>query len=92
MLAIDAKFCDNRTAWQLRPVMLMRDTVKAYVGFMSVTTAHSAGFKHVCSGAWGCGMFNGDRFVKFLVQVCCVLWRWENSAEVARLTVRFRLF
>jgi hypothetical protein len=69
VLAIDAKFCEPRTAWQLRPVMLMRDAAKAYTGFSSAAMAQAAGFKHVCSGAWGCGIFNGDRFLKFLVQV-----------------------
>jgi poly(ADP-ribose) glycohydrolase len=70
VLAIDAKYCERRTAWQLRPVMLMRDAAKAYAGFSSVATARAAGFNHVCSGAWGCGIFNGDRYLKFLVQVC----------------------
>ena len=69
VLAIDAKFAERLTPWQLRPVMFVRDTVKASVGFSSAAIARAAGFKHICSGAWGCGIFNGDRFVKFLAQV-----------------------
>jgi hypothetical protein len=49
--------------------MILRDAVKAHVGFSSVASAQAAGLKHVCTGAWGCGIFNGDRYVKFLVQV-----------------------
>lgn len=57
---------------QYRPELMLRELIKAYVGFSRVH--HQDVVPGVASGNWGCGAFNGNPMLKSLLQlmVCTV--------------------
>uniref|UniRef100_A0A0G4HPC5 PARG catalytic Macro domain-containing protein n=1 Tax=Chromera velia CCMP2878 TaxID=1169474 RepID=A0A0G4HPC5_9ALVE len=59
VLAIDACECDHFTQYNV-----LRDLGKAALGFGLCEE------KDISSGAWGCGIFGGDRHFKFIQQLC----------------------
>lgn len=61
VLVIDASYEKH-----FRYNTIIRDLNKAYIGFSSID-AKNARFS---TGNWGCGVFGGDRHMKFIQQIC----------------------
>jgi poly(ADP-ribose) glycohydrolase len=67
LLALDAlHFIDRRT--QFSSQMITRELKKAYCGFKQDNEYQSVNQK-IATGNWGCGAFNGDIQLKFLIQL-----------------------
>ena len=72
---------------------VLRDIQKAHVGFLTAKHLKNVQSQasrsvtksvNIVTGNWGCGIFGGDPFLKFLQQVCAASW--------ARVTLDFALF
>ena len=93
ILAIDALRFHNRSSLrnQLEIDTLDRELNKLYCGFVpsSITSFDTCG---ISTGNWGCGAFNGDVQLKFLMQLMvaasCPLTPAERSAADQAHTVR----
>lgn len=67
LLALDAlHFINKRT--QFDSLMISRELKKAYCGFKQDIACQNADQK-IATGNWGCGAFNGDIQLKFLIQL-----------------------
>jgi poly(ADP-ribose) glycohydrolase len=44
----------------------MRDLIKSYVGFKGEIIDDK---KEIATGKWGCGAFNGDPYLKLMIQI-----------------------
>ncbi|GBN70196.1 Poly(ADP-ribose) glycohydrolase, partial [Araneus ventricosus] len=66
LVAIDATHFRN-SADQFKLASIERELNKAYCGFFE--DAPPINLSAVASGNWGCGAFNGDPRLKFLIQL-----------------------
>lgn len=70
IVAIDALHF-ARSKDQFYPSAILRELNKAYVGFHS---RESSNLAPIATGNWGCGAFQGDKKLKFLIQLmACVV-------------------
>jgi len=79
IVCIDAlKYTEDNRLDQYSPDNILRDTVKAYTGF-SAKSPHLSLYEQwpVSSGKWGCGVFNGDKTLKFIIQ-------WISASRAGR--------
>ncbi|KAK2950414.1 Dicer [Blattamonas nauphoetae] len=72
----------TKSQWSQRSIL--REMNKAFVGFSFVPTqpSRTRGDSWLCTGHWGCGAFNGDPILKFLLQ-------WLAASEVGIQTMQW---
>ncbi|GMS96850.1 hypothetical protein PENTCL1PPCAC_19025, partial [Pristionchus entomophagus] len=66
LIAIDAYCFQNRQS-QYQMKFITREIKKAYTGFQLV--GDHAAVRPIATGNWGCGVFNGDKELKSLIQL-----------------------
>ncbi|GMR49238.1 hypothetical protein PMAYCL1PPCAC_19433 [Pristionchus mayeri] len=66
LVAIDAH-CYQNKASQYKSRFITRELIKAYAGFMP--TEGQDNVRPIATGNWGCGVFNGDKELKSLIQL-----------------------
>jgi poly(ADP-ribose) glycohydrolase len=59
----------HQQADQYQQTALERELDKAYCGFYSPNQRNSERLRPVATGNWGCGAFNGDPYLKFMIQL-----------------------
>ncbi|CAK92261.1 unnamed protein product (macronuclear) [Paramecium tetraurelia] len=76
ILCMDAIFYSN---WQIQfdEKYINRELVKSYIAF-SLALDHTDS-KYVSTGKWGCGIFNGDIQLKFLIQLLAFSKAYQDS-------------
>ncbi|CAK4679794.1 unnamed protein product [Aphanomyces euteiches] len=98
IVGIDAFKYYRNTAWhQYRAQDILRELVKAHVGFLPLFDENpqaSQQRRHVATGNWGCGVFGGDVELKFIIQWLAAsinsrpmaYYTFKNERLEARLT------
>jgi poly(ADP-ribose) glycohydrolase len=92
IVAIDAVDYTQKLSWsQFRPELIHREIKKAVTGIRGTSTLVDPSMP-VCTGRWGCGVFKGDLYLKFLIQcVACTLTHREMVYKAQDETERKEL-
>ena len=91
--AIDAlKWKDDEMDQQFRPDRIFRELAKACSGFQKGNGASMYDDWEVTTGKWGCGAFNGDKILKFVIQwiACSVCDRKMNFMTMMDIEFRYQ--
>ncbi|CAF3588525.1 unnamed protein product [Rotaria sp. Silwood1] len=67
LVAIDAVYFRDRSA-QYNMKYVKRDLIKAFAGFHTQGQTSDHAFP-IATGNWGCGVFNGDKQLKAIIQL-----------------------
>lgn len=99
MVAIDATDYSKRgnSQQQYKESEINREIVKAVTGIEGAQVFSDKNME-ICSGPWGCGVFKGDRYLKFLIQwIACsvvkrkLVYKCDNEKQLKELKVMSNL-